>query len=87
MLSESSLVSIRFADEFEENLYRLSKRFRNIRKDIVSVIEQIQAGTFVGDHLAVLGEKHIVIKVRIKNTNIQEKVRVIRRNLQLMYFC
>ena len=41
MLSESSLVSIKFADEFEENLYRLSKRFRNIRKDIVSVIEQI----------------------------------------------
>jgi len=56
MLSESSLVSIRFADEFEENLYRLSKRFRNIRKDIVSVIEQIQAGNFVGDRIAGLGE-------------------------------
>ena len=54
MLSESSLVSIRFADEFEENLYRLSKRFRNIRKDIVSVIEQIQAGNFVGDSAEIL---------------------------------
>ena len=72
MLSESSLVSIRFADEFEENLYRLSKRFRNIRKDIVSVIEQIQAGNFVGDRLAGLGENYIVIKVRIKNSNLQK---------------
>ena len=54
MLSESSLVFIRFADEFEENLYRLSKRFRNIRKDIVSVIEQIQAGNFVGDSAEIL---------------------------------
>ena len=54
MLSESSFVSIRFADEFEENLYRLSKRFRNIRKDIVSVIEQIQVGNFVGDSAEIL---------------------------------
>ena len=54
MLSESSFVSIKFADEFEENLYRLSKRFRNIRKDIVSVIEQIQVGNFVGDSAEIL---------------------------------
>ena len=35
MLSENTPISIRFSDEFEENLYRLSKRFRNIRKDVV----------------------------------------------------
>ena len=72
MLNENSLVSISFADEFEENLYRLSKRLRNIRKDIVSVIDQIQAGNFVGDRLAGLGENCIVIKVRVKNSNIQK---------------
>ncbi|NUN66026.1 type II toxin-antitoxin system RelE/ParE family toxin [Pseudanabaena biceps] len=72
MLSENSVVSIRFADEFEENVYRLSKRFRNIRKDIVSVIEQIQAGNFVGDRLAGLGEDYFVVKVRVKNSNIQK---------------
>jgi len=72
MLSENSVVSIRFADEFEENLYRLSKRFRNIRKDIVSAIEQIQAGNFVGDRLTGLGEDYVVIKVRVKNSNIQK---------------
>jgi mRNA-degrading endonuclease RelE of RelBE toxin-antitoxin system len=42
MLSENTQIFIRFADEFEENLYRLSKRFRNIRKDVVGVIDQIQ---------------------------------------------
>ena len=72
MLNENSLVAIRFADEFEENLYRLSKRFRNIRKDIVSVFEQIQAGNFVGDRIAGLGENYIVIKVRVRNSNIQK---------------
>ncbi len=72
MLSENSPISIRFADEFEENLYRLSKRFRNIRKDIVSVIEQIQVGNAVGDRIAGLGKDYIVIKVRVKNSNIQK---------------
>jgi hypothetical protein len=39
MLNENTLIAIRFVDEFEENLYRLSKRFRNIRKDVAGVIE------------------------------------------------
>jgi mRNA-degrading endonuclease RelE of RelBE toxin-antitoxin system len=72
MLNENNPVFVRFADEFEENLYRLSKRFRNIRKDIQIVIEQIQSGNFVGDRIAGLGENYIVIKVRIKNSNIQK---------------
>ena len=72
MLSENTPISIRFADEFEENLYRLSKRFRNIRKDVAGVIEQIQAGNVVGDRIAGLGENYIVIKVRVKNSNIQK---------------
>jgi mRNA-degrading endonuclease RelE of RelBE toxin-antitoxin system len=54
MLSENTPISIRFADEFEENLYRLSKRFRNIRKDVVGVIDQIQAGNAVGDRILCL---------------------------------
>ncbi|WP_442949801.1 hypothetical protein [Nostoc sp.] len=42
-------VSIRFSDEFEQEFYRLSKRFRNIRSDVESIIEQLQQGNFVGD--------------------------------------
>ena len=42
-------VLIRFSDEFEQELYRLSKRFRNIRSDVQPIIEQLQQGNFVGD--------------------------------------
>jgi hypothetical protein len=40
-------LTIRFADDFEENLYALSKRYRSIRNDVQPVIEQIQAGNFL----------------------------------------
>jgi mRNA-degrading endonuclease RelE of RelBE toxin-antitoxin system len=72
MPNENSPVFVRFADEFEENLYRLSKRFRNIRNDIQFAIEQIQSGNFVGDRITGLGKDYIVIKVRVKNSNIQK---------------
>jgi mRNA-degrading endonuclease RelE of RelBE toxin-antitoxin system len=62
MLSENIPISISFADKFEENLYRISKRFRNIRKDVADVIEQIQAGNTVCDRIAGLGENYILIR-------------------------
>lgn len=42
-------VLIRFSHEFEQEFYRLSKRFRNIRSDVQSIIEQLQQGNFVGN--------------------------------------
>ncbi|MCF2147333.1 type II toxin-antitoxin system RelE/ParE family toxin [Desmonostoc muscorum LEGE 12446] len=65
-------VSIRFSDEFEEELYRLSKRFRNIRSDVQPIIEQLQQGNIVGDRIARIGEEYIVYKVRVRNSNIQK---------------
>jgi len=72
MQSDQESVFVRFADEFENNLYSLSKRYRNIRKDVVTVLEQIQSGNFVGDRIAGLGETYFVVKVRVKNSNIQK---------------
>jgi len=34
MPNEAEAITIRFADDFEENLYALSKRYRSIRADI-----------------------------------------------------
>ncbi|MDF2389263.1 type II toxin-antitoxin system RelE/ParE family toxin [Nostoc ellipsosporum NOK] len=65
-------VLIRFSDEFEERLYRLSKRFRNIRSDVQPIIEQLQQGNFVGDRIGSLGEEYVVYKVRVRNSNIQK---------------
>lgn len=56
MLNNNNPIFIRFADEFENSLYSLSKRYRNIRKDIEIVLEQIQSGNFIGDRIAGLGE-------------------------------
>ncbi len=72
MSSNSPLVQIDLSPEYKQNLRALSKRYRNIRLDTQDVFEQIQAGNFVGDRIAGLGENYIVIKVRVKNSNIQK---------------
>jgi mRNA-degrading endonuclease RelE of RelBE toxin-antitoxin system len=69
-MQSDDAVSIRFSDEFEAELYRLSKRFRNIRSDVQSMIEQLQQGNFVGDRIAGFGEEYVVYKVRVRNSNI-----------------
>lgn len=72
MPNNEPTVSIRFSDEFEEKLYRLSKKYRSIRSDIEPLIEQLQSGDFVGDRIAGLGEEYFVYKVRVRNSNIQK---------------
>ena len=72
MLNNTPLVQIDLSPEYKQNLRSLAKRYRNIRSDTQDVIEQIQSGAFVGDRIAGLGEDYIVIKVRVKNSNIQK---------------
>ena len=71
-MQSDDAVSIRFFDEFEEELYKLSKRFRNIRSDVQPIIEQLQQGNVVGDRISGIGEEYIVYKVRVRNSNIQK---------------
>jgi mRNA-degrading endonuclease RelE of RelBE toxin-antitoxin system len=65
-------ILIRFADEFEKELYRLSKKYRQIKNDVKPVIEKIQKGIFLGDRLTGFGADIYVYKVRVKNSNIQK---------------
>lgn len=65
-------ISVIFADEFEKKLYRLSKKYRNIRQDVEPVIEQLQGNILLGDRLAGFGANLYVYKVRVKNSNIQK---------------
>ncbi len=71
-MQSNDAVSIRFSNEFEEELYQLSKRFRRIRSDIQPTIEQLQQEDFVGDRIAGIGEGYVVYKVRVRNRNIQK---------------
>ncbi len=71
-MQSDSAVSIRFSDEFEQELYRLSKRFRNIRSDVQPIIEQLQQGNVVGERIAGIGEHYIIYKLRVRNSSIQK---------------
>lgn len=71
-MQSDSTVSIRFSDEFEEEIYKLSRRFRRIRSDVQPTIDQLQQGDFVGDRIAGMGESCLVYKVRVRNRDIQK---------------
>ncbi|MEH2356316.1 type II toxin-antitoxin system RelE family toxin [Nostoc sp.] len=71
-MQSDNTVLIRFSDEFEQELYRLSKRFRNIRSDVQPIIEQLQQGSFVGNRITGIGEEYVVYKVRVRNSSIQK---------------
>jgi mRNA-degrading endonuclease RelE of RelBE toxin-antitoxin system len=70
--NEQPSVLIDLTPEYKQNLRDLSKRFRNIRSDVQSIIEQLQQGNIVGDRIGGVGEEYIVYKVRIRNSNIQK---------------
>ncbi len=72
MPSEYPLVQIDLTPEYKQNLRDLSKRYRNIRSDTQTVIEQLQTGNFIGDRIPGMGVDYFILKVRVKNSNIQK---------------
>lgn len=72
MPSEPPLVQIYLTPEYQRNLRNLSKRYRHIRSDTQILIEQLQTGNFIGDRIPGLGEDYVVLKVRVKNSDIQK---------------
>ncbi|MEQ9372305.1 MAG: type II toxin-antitoxin system RelE/ParE family toxin [Coleofasciculus chthonoplastes F3-SA18-01] len=67
-MSENLAVEVRFTLPFKRRLKSLSKRYRQIRKDIQPIIDELQAGNFVGAQIA--GTNYVVFKVRAKNSDI-----------------
>ena len=70
MPSDESPVRLEFTPEFKRNVRALSKKYRHIRSDVKPVIEQLQTGEFVGDRIT--GSRHVVYKVRVKNSDIDK---------------
>ena len=62
------MVEVRFSPVFKRRLKQLSKRYRQIKKDIQPVIEELQVGHFVGNQIA--GTEFTVLKVRVQNSDI-----------------
>lgn len=61
MSNNTSFVQIDLTPEYKRNLRELSKKYRNIRLDTQSIIEQFQCGNFIGDRLAGMGENYVII--------------------------
>ncbi|MEQ8994968.1 MAG: hypothetical protein RID53_00500 [Coleofasciculus sp. B1-GNL1-01] len=72
-MSENSAVEVRFTLPFKRRLKSLSKHYRQIRKDIQPIIDELQAGNFVGAQIA--GTNYVVFKVRAKNRLLHLAIR------------
>ena len=55
---------------FKRNLRILAKKYRQIRYDIQPIIEQLQAGNFLGNQIP--RTDYTVFKVRVKNNDRQK---------------
>jgi mRNA-degrading endonuclease RelE of RelBE toxin-antitoxin system len=59
----------------------LARKYRHIQTDVQPVIDQIQAGVFVGDQVP--GTGFTIYKVRVQNTDIQKGK---RSGYRLIYY-
>lgn len=63
-------VQVLLTQRFKQDLKKLAKRYRSIRQDVAPLLEQLQQGQTPGDEIS--GNQYQVIKVRLKNSNIQK---------------
>ncbi len=70
-MTESSPIEIKLTVEFQRKLRTLSKKYRQIQRDIEEILEQLQAGNFPGDRLSG-GVGYEIFKARLKNSDIKK---------------
>lgn len=70
MENEDRVIEIGFTLEFERQFRILSKRHRQIGRDVRGLIEQLEDGILSGDRLA--GLSITAFKVRVENSDIQK---------------
>ncbi|BAZ43400.1 hypothetical protein NIES4102_04000 [Chondrocystis sp. NIES-4102] len=70
MSNNEPSIEILLTLRFQQDLRKLAKRYRSIRQDLTPLIQQLQQGETPGDLIS--GNKYQVIKVRLKNSDIQK---------------
>jgi addiction module RelE/StbE family toxin len=68
-MPESASRELRFTPEFQRKLKRLAKRYRQIKQDLVPILEQLRQGENLGDQISGVGFR--VMKVRVRNSDTQ----------------
>jgi len=61
MENDNNPISIKFDDKCENNFYAQSKRYRNVRRDIEDIFEQIESGSLIGDYYRFVSLHFILI--------------------------
>lgn len=69
-MTESFPIEIRITVEFQRKLRTLSKKYRQIQRDLEEILEQLQAGNCLGERLSGVGYE--IFKARVKNSDIKK---------------
>lgn len=69
-MTEQPLIRVEAAPTFNRNLRRLAKKYRNIKKDIQPIVQQLEQGELPGDQISGVG--YPVFKLRVRNSDIQK---------------
>ena len=63
-------IQIALTPRFQKELRILSKRYRHIRSDLQSIIQELEVGNLLGEQIS--GVNLPLFKVRVKNSDIQK---------------
>jgi len=73
-MSNNSPIQIELTTRFKKDITKLAKRYRSIRHDLKSLLDQLQAGEIVGDLIS--GVKYQVYMETAKLTKKNVEVRL-----------
>ncbi len=64
------MYNVKATDIFKKNIKKLSKKFRRIKKDFLPLLEDLEAGQFIGNPIS--GFDNEVYKVRVPSSDQQK---------------
>jgi mRNA-degrading endonuclease RelE of RelBE toxin-antitoxin system len=70
LMTDAPSIQILVAPDFQGQLRKLAKRYRNIRSDLQPLFDDLESGNCPGDQIS--GATYTVFKVSVKNSDIQK---------------
>jgi mRNA-degrading endonuclease RelE of RelBE toxin-antitoxin system len=69
LMTDTPSIQILVTPDFQGQLRKLAKRYRNIRSDLQPLFDELERGHCPGEQIS--GTTYTVFKVRVKNSDIQ----------------
>lgn len=64
------MYNVKTTDTFLKNIKKLSRKYRRIKKDFLPLLEELEAGQFIGDPISGFDNK--IYKVRVPSSDQQK---------------